>query len=212
MSSAKELALRRRSSNRWTAALLPRMPPRMLRIFAARIASDAEEYARLKLASVVLAKAIERFRDAYQGPILQRASQLFSDLTVGSFSGLREDFDDNGRPELFGIRAATNELVRVKHMSDGCADQLYLAVRLAWLENYLAEHEAIPFIVDDVLIRFDDDRAIATLKAIAGLSAHTQVLFFTHHRHLVDLAHHVLDTDTLFVHELPRFQLLQASP
>jgi uncharacterized protein YhaN len=176
---------------------------------AARIASDAEDYARLKLASLVLAKAIERYRDAHQGPILQRASQLFSDLTVGSFSGLREDFDDNGRPELFGIRAATNEAVRVKHMSDGCADQLYLAVRLAWLENYLDEHEPIPFIVDDVLIRFDDDRAVATLKALADLSARTQVLFFTHHRHLVEFARQVLDDDTLFVHELPRLHAPQ---
>jgi uncharacterized protein YhaN len=171
---------------------------------AARIASDAEEYARLKIASVVLVKAIERFRDAHQGPILQRASQLFADLTVGSFVGLREDFDENGKPELFGIRAGSNEAIRVKHMSDGCADQLYLAVRLAWLENYLSEHETIPFIVDDILIRFDDDRAVATLKVLAELSKRTQVLFFTHHRHLIDRARDVLDEATLFVHELSR--------
>lgn len=176
---------------------------------AARIASDAEEYARLKLAYVILGKAIERYREAHQVPILQRASQLFSDLTVGSFSGLREDFDDNGDPELFVVRAATNQPVKVKHMSDGAADQLYLAVRLAWLENFLSKHEAIPFIVDDVLIRFDDDRAVATLKALAKLSSQTQILFFTHHRHLLNRAREVLDDDTFFMHELPGFPSLQ---
>ena len=42
--------------------------------------------------------------------------------------------------------------------------------------------------VDDILIRFDDDRARAALRVLAELSRHTQVLFFTHHARLVDLA------------------------
>ena len=46
----------------------------------------------------------------------------------------------------------------------------------------------MPFIVDDILIRFDDERAAATLKVIAELSRKTQVLFFTHHARLVELA------------------------
>ena len=70
-------------------------------------------------------------------------------------------------------------------MSDGTCDQLYLALRLALLESYLSDHEPIPFIVDDILIQFDDDRAVASLKALAELSKNTQVIFFTHHEHLV---------------------------
>jgi uncharacterized protein YhaN len=180
-----------------------------LQDLAARVASDAREYARLKLASVILARTIESYRDAHQGPILHRAAQLFSDLTVGAFAGLREDTDDDGRPELVGIRTTTGEPVRVKHMSDGSADQLYLAIRLAWLEDFLDQHEAIPFIVDDVLIRFDDKRAVATLKAFAALSTRTQVLFFTHHQHLVECARKAVDDDLLFVHELPQFMAPQ---
>ena len=63
-----------------------------------------------------------------------------------------------------------------------------LALRLASLEQYLEKNEPLPFIVDDILLRFDDDRALATLKVLADLSRKTQVLFFTHHRHLVELA------------------------
>jgi hypothetical protein len=48
-----------------------------------------EEYVRLKTASVVLRKAIERYRERNQGPVLDRAGYLFSQLTRGSFSGLR---------------------------------------------------------------------------------------------------------------------------
>jgi uncharacterized protein YhaN len=78
--------------------------------------------------------------------------------------------------------------VGVEGMSDGTRDQLYLALRLATLEQYLANHEPLPFIVDDILIQFDDQRAEAALQVLAELSAKTQVLFFTHHWRLVELA------------------------
>jgi uncharacterized protein YhaN len=48
--------------------------------------------------------------------------------------------------------------------------------------------EPMPFIVDDILIRFDDERARATLGVLAELAKKTQVLFFTHHALLFDFA------------------------
>jgi uncharacterized protein YhaN len=89
---------------------------------------------------------------------------------------------------LVGIRAGGGAAVHVAGMSDGTADQLYLALRLASLEQYLEHNEPLPFVVDDILLRFDDERALATLRVLAGLAERTQVLFFTHHRHLVELA------------------------
>jgi len=88
-------------------------------------------------------------------------------------------------------------------MSDGSCDQLYLALRLASLEAYLDTHEPMPFIVDDILLNFDNDRAVAALKALAELSRHTQVIFFTHHEHLVEIAKKCLEKDVLFMHQLP---------
>ncbi len=43
-------------------------------------------------------------------------------------------------------------------MSDGTRDQLYLSLRLATLEQHQSKGEPIPFVVDDVLIGFDDNR------------------------------------------------------
>ncbi|MGC4056236.1 MAG: hypothetical protein QM757_46115 [Paludibaculum sp.] len=37
-------------------------------------------------------------------------------------------------------------------------------------------------------MNFDDARAAAAMEALAGLARHTQVLLFTHHRHVVELA------------------------
>lgn len=171
----------------------------------ARISTDAERYACLRLAAVVLREAIERYREKNQAPVLKRASELFADLTVGSFEGLRVDFSDQGKPMLVGVRAGSKQTVLVQDgMSDGTRDQLYLALRLASLETYLDKHDSVPFIVDDLLINFDDDRAVAALKSLAQLSERTQVLFFTHHQHLVDLATSTLDDDVLFTHQLRR--------
>ena len=164
--------------------------------------NDIEQYARLKIAARVLHQAIERYRDKSQGPVLSRASALFQQITGGSFEGVRAEFDGSGNPMLVGVRARGAEIVTVDGMSDGTADQLYLALRLAGLEEYLAQNEPLPFIVDDILIKFDDDRAAATLQALAELSAKTQVIFFTHHRHLVKLAEDHVAASVLVKHEL----------
>ena len=163
---------------------------------------DIEQYARLKIASRVLNQAIERYRDKSQGPILNRASGLFHQITGGSFDGVRAEFDEYGNPMLVGVRSAGGEIVTVDGMSDGTADQLYLALRLAGLEDYLDKNEPIPFIVDDILVKFDDDRATATLKALSELSSKTQIIFFTHHRHLVDLAERTCHSEALISHDL----------
>ncbi len=168
----------------------------------ANIRSEAEEYIRLKLASELLARAMERFREANQDPVLARASVLFAQLTRGSFTGLVPDYDDTGKAKLLGVRPDGNTKVAIEGMSDGTCDQLYLALRIALLESWLAEHEPLPFIVDDILIMFDDRRAIQALKVFAKLGEKTQVIFFTHHQHLIDLAKDAIPSDRLTVHEL----------
>ncbi len=171
---------------------------------SAKLATESEEFARLRLAQVILRKGIERYREKHQGPVVAKAGEYFENLTRGRFSGLRQDFDDDGRPILVGLRDSGGA-VRVNAMSDGTADQLYLAIRLAWISDHLEHHEAIPVTADDVLIRFDDERSIETLKVLAELSQRTQVLLFTHHEHLLDLATRSLPKGTVFVHRLERF-------
>ncbi len=92
--------------------------------------------------------------------------------------------------------------VRVAKMSDGTADQLYLALRLANLEHWLSNHEPIPFVVDDILLNFDDERTAAALRCLAELAHKMQVVLFTHHRHVVALAQRHLTQSEFFVHEL----------
>lgn len=169
------------------------------------LASDIEEKFRelavARICSSVIREGIERFRSENQAPILQTASQYFSEMTVGGFSELQTDWADE-TPVLVGVRTEGREKLTVDKMSDGTKDQLYLALRLASIQEWLEKHPPIPFVVDDILIHFDDDRARATLRSLASLSNRTQVIFFTHHSHLIDLASDSVPSGQLFVHHL----------
>ena len=165
------------------------------------IRTNAEQYVRLKLASRILRDEIERYRQRHQGPLLERASEHFAVLTQGSFAGLRADFNEKDEPVLVGVRS-DDERVYVEGMSSGTRDQLYLALRLASLEKYMESAEPMPFIVDDILVHFDDERSKATLGVLAELAGKTQIILFTHHRRLVEQAQALGAASPVTVHEL----------
>ena len=82
-------------------------------------------------------------------------------------------------------------MVDIEGMSEGTRDQLYLALRLAALDMHLGQAHVLPFVADDLFINFDDKRATAGLEALGELSRKTQVLFLTHHDHLLPLVRNV---------------------
>jgi uncharacterized protein YhaN len=92
--------------------------------------------------------------------------------------------------------------VDVTGLSEGTRDQLYLSLRLASLLRYAEMAEPMPLVLDDLFIQFDDERSRAALTVIAEVSAHMQVLFFTHHARMVDLAREAIPASSLTIHEL----------
>jgi uncharacterized protein YhaN len=167
---------------------------------AARVDGMVERYVRVRLAVAVLEREIEQHRRQSQGPVLDRARVLFPRLTAGGYAGLHVDFRDTG-PVIVCDRADGTQ-VDVDRLSDGTCDQLYLALRIASLEHRLAGADALPLVLDDVLIHFDDERAQAALEVLGELSERMQVLFFTHHDALRRLARSVLGPARLDEHEL----------
>lgn len=165
---------------------------------AARAASDrqaalteltetASAYARARAAGLLLRWAIDRYRREKQAPLLKRAGECFAGLTNGSFAGLQLEFDDRDNARITGVRP-DGARVGVTGMSAGTADQLFLALRLAAVEDYLSRARALPFVADDLFINFDDERSGAGFEALARLALRTQVLFFTHHSRHVEIA------------------------
>jgi uncharacterized protein YhaN len=151
----------------------------------AKMADAVERFIKVYTAGRLLRWAIDRYRERKQGPMLARASEIFSGLTRGSFAKLVVDFECDP-PTLDGMRP-DGKLVDIPGMSDGTRDQLFLALRLAALEMHIVQAQALPFIADDLFINYDADRAYAGLEALAKLSETTQVIFLTHHEHLVPM-------------------------
>ncbi|MCC6904152.1 MAG: AAA family ATPase [Polyangiaceae bacterium] len=174
----------------------------------AKIRSDAERWARVKIAWRVLSTEVERYRATHQAPLLARASELFPRLTHGRYQRLTVDHD--AEPPVLCAVAADGGVIPIPSLSEGTRDQLYLALRLASLEHYAAVSEPLPLCLDDVLINFDDDRAHAALEVLAEVAQRMQVLLFTHHEHVVTAARATLG-DKVTVHELVRREVRAAA-
>ena len=118
----------------------------------------------------------------------------FSILTIGRYAALRID-SDAASPRLLGVRNDGRTVVEVGAMSEGTTDQLFLALRLAAVEQSVAAGVRLPFLADDLFVNFDDDRSEAGFRVLAELARSTQVLFFTHHPHLASIARSVVGAD-----------------
>jgi uncharacterized protein YhaN len=155
----------------------------------AAMADAAERFVKVETASTLLKWAIDRYRERRQGPMLSRASAIFSALTLDTFSRLVVDYDR--QPMALSAVRASGEHVDIAGMSEGTRDQLYLALRLAALEEHGEKASALPFVADDLFINFDDGRARAGLRVLAQIAKRTQVIFLSHHDHLVDIVRDV---------------------
>ena len=86
----------------------------------------------------------------------------------------------------------TGENVPIDGLSEGQRDQMYLALRLAYLDDYATKNEPIPFIGDDIFTTFDEESTRAGLLAMANVGVHLQPILFTHHRFVADMAQKAL--------------------
>ena len=151
----------------------------------AEVRDQALSYARLRVASTLLARRIDEYRRTNQAPLLKRAGEMFRAMTLGSFESL--DVGGEDEPVLMGVRPDGHQ-VDTSGMSDGSVDQLFLALRLAAVEAACGSGEPMPFVVDDVLVKFDDVRASAALAVLAEVASKTQVVLFTHHERVRECA------------------------
>jgi uncharacterized protein YhaN len=152
----------------------------------ARMAEVTERFIKVHMGARLLRWSIERYREEKRGPLLERASKIFSTLTLGSFQTLEIDYDGD-TPQLMG-RRPDGKHVDFDGLSDGTGDQLFLSLRLAAVEMQLQHAQPLPFIADDLFVNYSDDRTAQGFKALGDLAKKSQVIYFTHHDHLVEVA------------------------
>ena len=155
----------------------------------AAAAEAAEGFVRNHVAARLLAHAVDLYRERHQSPILKRAGEHFSLLTGDRWEGIGVDYGVEP-PTLKPLRAG--KLEDLDALSEGTADQLALALRVASIEEHAKTSAPMPFVADDVLVAFDERRTEAGLELLAILGESTQVLLFTHHAYVADSARRVL--------------------
>jgi uncharacterized protein YhaN len=166
---------------------------------AASLAELSSAWARRRVAAAVLERVVEQYRERNQGPVLSRASELFARLTLGRFSRLQVGLEDT---RLECVEADGARRLELEQLSEGTRSQLFMALKLASLEQYVKTAPPLPLVLDDVLVEWDDERARVALEVLAGVSESLQILLFTHHGRDLQAAR-ALGDPRIFVHQLP---------
>ena len=139
------------------------------------LAQKQAEYDAIALAMESLQSANTALQNRFSPALSRRAGELFSRLTGGKYESVLLD-------RTFSAQAGeTGESVShdAQLLSLGTLDQLYLAVRLAICESALPVDDPPPIVLDDALVRFDDERCRAALELLLEESKSRQILLFT---------------------------------
>jgi uncharacterized protein YhaN len=147
----------------------------------ARIDEAAEQWAVITLCRALLDETRKLYETERQPEVLRQASSFFSVMTEGRYVRVIAPLDggDIQVERADGVRLAPQVLSR------GTAEQLYLSMRFALVQEYANHVDALPVVFDDIFVNFDPDRSRTSFKALRNLCSTHQVLLFTCHPHLV---------------------------
>ena len=139
-----------------------------------RVRQLEQTYEALVIAQETLAEAAGELQRRFAPRISRRAGELMRTMTGGRYDRLTLDED-------LAIRAGARQedtLRETLWRSDGTVDQLYMALRLAVAEVLLPQ---APLILDDALVRFDDQRLKAAMEILKTEAENRQVIVFSCH-------------------------------
>lgn len=130
--------------------------------------------------------------------MMKRASEAFRLISRGSYTELVTQPSDGS--ELLIAKGSDGGSKIASELSKGTRFQLYLALRVAGYHEFARAHPPGPFLADDIMETFDDSRAEEAFRLLSGMAATGQVVYFTHHRHLCEIAKAV--EPTTIIHDL----------
>lgn len=137
-----------------------------------RVARLSETYGALELAQATLASASAELQRRFAPKIAKEAQDIFGKLTGGRYDRLTISQD-------LSLQAGAEKesvLHTAQWRSEGTIDQMYLALRLAVSKALTPD---APLVLDDALVRFDDERHAAAMKILKEEAENRQIILFT---------------------------------
>ena len=160
----------------------------LLRGREAALCEDLHRYSRewsvLALARQILLDAKARYEKEGREGVLRFASDIFRDITDGEYSGIIASLEGEN---FLALHHSGEQRDPEKELSQGTREQLYLALRLAYVKNHARSAESLPVILDETLVNFDLRRIRNTARVLAAFAQENQILAFTCHPWLADI-------------------------
>jgi uncharacterized protein YhaN len=148
------------------------------------LAELTEQWVVERMAQQLLTRAIERFSSAHEPALLGYTRQFLSKLTGGKYTSIEHD---SAHPGSFTVRTADLQALPPEQLSTGTREQLYLAIRMAFITHHIEGHEPLPVIMDDCFVNFDDLRARHALEAISDWDERLQTILLSCHWRVVQI-------------------------
>ena len=140
--------------------------------------SCSKEYLANLLAAKWIGRSLDLASNERFPKMLKAAKEYLALLTGGRYVDL-----DLGK-KLTVIRKDGKKR-DVKYLSRGTAEQLYFALKLAFVEQ-IKDEINLPILIDDSFVNFDDNRIKYIEQLLKKISENNQVLIFTAQENLVD--------------------------
>ena len=177
LSQVREESLRLRTSlgqlqGRMQAAGDPEKLQQRYTLIQGRIRRLEDIYRAVTIAQSNLEAASAELQRRFAPRLTARAQELICRMTGGRYCRMTMGED-------FNLGTGTSQedtLHSILWRSEGTADQIYLSLRLAVSEALSTE---APLILDDALVRFDDERLEKAMKILLEESEKKQVILFT---------------------------------
>lgn len=114
---------------------------------------NMEDWLTELLVEKILAKAGGCYESGKQPEIVQKANEFLKEMTGGKYA---LTIDESGKD----IRIIDDYHVEKSSSlwSSGTGDQVYLALRLSMALSFGKQIEALPIVLDDIFVRFDERR------------------------------------------------------
>lgn len=157
---------------------------------AAKIWHELQEWLRYQLAIQWVNKALAGASADRYPAIIRQAEQYFALLTTHRYSQIRLTAD--------GVKVVRRdqEVFLVEELSQGTAEQLYIALRLGFV-TVMSDQANFPVIIDDGFVNFDNVRRQRMLALLEKIAEKNQVIYFTADDRIKDLDVKILDLQAL---------------
>ena len=151
----------------------------------ATLVEQLREFGTLSAALKLLQTARNRYEQERQPLVIQRAGRYMERITGGRYTAVLKPMGEDTLRLLDSSRTQKG----IEALSRGTQQQLYLAMRLAYVSVHHQSPtvEPLPLIMDEVLINFDPERCRRTAELILEVAETEQVFLFTCHPETVDL-------------------------